>query len=276
MHELSRVRQLLMDMGLNTYQASALAHLLLVGETKATTLSKISGVPGARIYGVLDKLSKMGLVTTRPGRPALYRPRPPQEIASSLISSNVNELKRRLRVLEDHAKDFTEISKKVYLKGKRGVSTIPLLRIVSVGEVSLEETKEIYNAAEEEILILSRAMEYLPEVALNLKKALAKGALVRMILMEPELLGPDDREKQAGVLEEIGKELGSEAELRFSEEIPIRGCVIDPEGRGRALFLVEDPGVPFFLREAAITSHPSVVKGLALMFNLMWKHRSNP
>jgi len=46
--------------------------------------------------------------------------------------------------------------------------------------------------------------------------------------------------------------------------------VIDPEAGGRALFLVEEVGVPFFLREAAITSHPGVVKGLANMFELNW------
>ena len=40
------------------------------------------------------------------------------------------------------------------------------------------------------------------------------------------------------------------------------------------LFLVEEEGVPFFLREAAITSHPGVVKGLAGMFDLQWRHDS--
>lgn len=52
-------RLLLMNMGLNEYQASALAYLLLLGETKAKTLNKTSKVPSARIYGVLDKLANM-------------------------------------------------------------------------------------------------------------------------------------------------------------------------------------------------------------------------
>jgi hypothetical protein len=52
----------------------------------------------------------------------------------------------------------------------------------------------------------------------------------------------------------------------------MRGCIVDPEMGGKALFLVEEVGVPFFLREAAITSHPSVVKGLTTLFDLMWRY----
>jgi len=63
--KISQVKFLLMNMGLNDYQASALSHLLYLGETKAMTLSKASGVPNARIYGVLDELSQRGFITVR-------------------------------------------------------------------------------------------------------------------------------------------------------------------------------------------------------------------
>jgi len=261
-------------MGLNEYQAAALAHLIFLGETKATTLSKTSKVPSARIYGVLDQLAKMGLVTIRPGRPVLYTPRPLDDIASSLVTFSMSELKEKLRILEHYAKNFVETSKKIYLKGKKGVPKVPLLRIVSVGEVSLDETKKLYDAAEKEIQILSRAMEYFPEVADNLRKAVMRGVSLKIILMKPDMLGSEDREKQAKTLERINEALGSDIEIRITDEIPIRGCIVDPKTGGKALFLVEDPGVPFFLREAAITSHQSVVRGLALMYSLLWKHKT--
>jgi len=261
-------------MGLNEYQASALAYLLLLGETKATTLSKTSKVPSARIYGVLDKLAKMGLVNIRPGRPILYNPRPPEDIASSLVSLSMSKLKQKLRILEDHAKNLVETSKKVYLKGEKGVPRVPLLRIVSVGEVSLDETRKLYGTAKEEIQILSRAMEYFPEVADKLREAITRGVSLKIILMKPNMLEPPDRKKQARILEKINETLGNSVEIRFTGEIPIRSCIVDPKLGGKALFLVEDPGVPFFLREAAITSHQSVVRGLALMYSLLWKHKT--
>jgi len=272
--DINQARLLLINMGLNEYQASALAYLLLLGETKATTLSKTSKVPSARIYGVLDQLAKMGLVTIRPGRPLLYNPRPLEDIASSLVSLSINELKQKLRTLEDYAKDLVETGKKLYLKGEKGVPRVPLLRIVSVGEVSLDETKKLFDAAEKEIQILSRAMEYFPEVADKLRQAITRGVSLKIILMKPDLLGFEDREKQAKMVEKINEVLGSSVEIRFTDEIPIRGCIVDPKMGGKALFLVEDPGVPFFFREAAITSHQSVVRGLALMYSLLWKHKT--
>jgi len=272
--DINQTRLLLINMGLNEYQASALTYLLLLGETKATTLSKTSKVPSARIYGVLDQLAKMGLVNMRPGRPVLYSPRPLEDIASSLVSLSMSELKQKLRTLEDYAKDLVETGKKLYLKGEKGVPRVPLLRIVSVGEVSLDETKRLYDAAEKEIQILSRAMEYFPEVADKLKQAMRRGVSLRIVLMKPNILEPGDRKKQAKMLKRINEALGNRVEIRFTDEIPIRGCIIDPEIGGKALFLVEDPGVPFFLREAAITSHQSVVRGLGLMYNLLWKHKT--
>jgi len=269
--EINRIVSLLTSMGLNRYQASALSHLLLLGETKATVLSKVSGIPTARIYDVLNDLIKMGLLIKKPGRPSLYKPRPPEDIVSLLMAVQRENLRKRLSILEDHAKDFTKAAKKVYLKGVKGAPTVPLIRIVTVGNVSLEETRNLYDSAVKEILILSKAMEYFPDVAENLKKAKEREVSIKIILMKPESMTRGDRIKQAKIVEAIKKTLGRKVMLRFSKEVPIRGSLIDAEIGGQALFLVEDPGVPFFFREAAITSHSSVVKGLALMFNLLWE-----
>ena len=273
-NEIERIISVLTSMGLNEYQASVMSHLLLLGETKATTLSKASNVPSARVYDVLNDLAKMGLITKKPGRPALYKTRPPTEVINLLLAMQRENLRRRLSTLEDKAKDFIKAANKVYLKGAKGTPSVPLLRIVSVGKVSLEETRNLYDAAEKEILILSKAMEYFPEISENLKQAKNRNVAIRIILMSPELLKRGERSKQSKIIDAIKTALGEEAMIRFSDEIPIRGSLVDPQNEGQAIFLVEDPGVPFFLREAAITSHPSVVKGLALMFNLIWKYHS--
>jgi len=273
-NEIEHIMSILTGMGLNEYQASVMSHLLLLGETKATVLSKASGVPSARIYDVLNDLTKMGLLTKKPGRPSLYKPRPPMEIINLLLAMQRENLRQRLALLEDKAKDFIKIANKVYLKGAKGIPSVPLLRIVSVGKVSLEETRSLYDAAEKEILILSKAMEYFYEVSENLKAAWDRKIAIRIILMNPEILKYANRVKQARVIDAIKKTLGEDVKIRFSDEVPIRGSIVDPEIGRRAIFLVEDPGVPFFLREAAITSHPSVVKGLALMFNLLWEYCS--
>ena len=272
--KIGRVKFQLMNMGLNEYQASSLANLLLLGEVKAATLSKASGVPSARIYDILEELSKMGLITIRPGRPTLYSPRPPGEIVSSIIARTMEDLKGKIKVIEGYSKEFTTLAEGVYLRGRGTTERPPLLRIVRVGEVSLGETKRIYSLARASLRILTRAMEYFPEVAEELSQATARGVSIQIIMLNPELLESEDRKKQKKIVDIIGERLSNSVRLRFADEVPIRGCTVDPAEGGQALFLVEEPGVPFFLREAAITSHSSVVKGLAMMFDLIWQFRA--
>ena len=264
----------LMNMGLNEYQASALSHLLFLGETKATTLRKVSGIPASRVYDVLNDLVRMGLIMKRPGRPSLYEPRPPEEIISSLMALQREELRNKLQSMELKAKGFIEDANNIYLKGVKGTKRIALFRLVSVGKVSLAETGSLYDTAVEEILILSKSLEYYQEVEKQLRSALERHVSIRIILMNPELMTRKDSFRQEEILNSIKNGLGEKVELRLSNEVPIRGSVIDPDKGGQAIFLVEDPGVPLLLREAAITTHRNVVKGLAIMFNLIWEYKS--
>lgn len=263
-----------MNMGLNEYQASALSHLLYLGETKATTLSKASRVPNARIYGILDDLSKSGLVTIRPGRPALYTPMTPTDISSALIADARKEIRRKLSLIEAYSDDFMSSAREIFLKGGKVKFRVPLLRIVSVGEVSLEETRKLYRGANETIMILTRAMEYFGDVAEELKDVVSRGISVRVLMMSAKKLEENDRMKRDATIKRIRETLRDFLEIHVSDEVIIRGSIVDPESEGRAIFLVEEVGVPFFLREAAITSHPGVVKGLASMFDLMWRFNS--
>ena len=272
--QVNQVKFLLTSMGLNEYQSSALSHLLYLGETKATTLSRASGVPNARIYGVLDELSKMGLVTIRPGRPALYSPMTPADIASALIADAREAIRARLNVIESYSEDFTASAYKIFQKAGKLDARVPLMRIVSVGDVSLEETRKLYQAATDTIFILTRAMEYYAEVAEVLKEAIGRGVSVRVLMMSGRSLVDDDRKKRDEIIHKIREDLIDSVEVRVSDEVNLRGCIVDPESGGRALFLVEEVVVPFFLREAAITSHPDVVKGLASMFDLIWRFDS--
>jgi sugar-specific transcriptional regulator TrmB len=265
-----------MSMGLNEYQASALAYLMYLGETKATDLSKASDVPSARIYGVLEELSQKGLVIVRPGRPTLYAPMTPEEIANGLIVDVREELRERLTVIESHKTSFSSLANEVFLKGGRVKVRTPLIRIVSVGDVSIEETRRLYKGARSEILILTRAMEYIPQVNEELQEAISRGIRVRILMRSRGSLKESDAEKRDRIISEI-KDLSKDMiEIRVSDEIHLRGSIIDPEGGGRALFLVEEEGVPYYLREAAITSHPGVVRGLADMFDLKWRFDSSP
>ena len=270
--KIRKVRRMLMEMGLNEYQASALTYLIYLGEAKATMLSRACGVPSSRIYDVLDELAKKGLVVVKPGRPVRYSARSPGDIASALVSEGIRELRERLAGLQARAKELSKLAQEIYKAGSVGMETMPLLRIVSVGSTSLEETRRLYESASQEILIISKAFEYFPEVSDALKGAVERGVKVKLVLMDPSLLPEESRAKQAEILKALREQLGNGIEVRFfSDHLPLRGCIIDPGGSGKALFLVEEPGIPLFLREAAITTHYNLVNGLALLFKLVWE-----
>ena len=272
--QINQVKFQLTNMGLNEYQASALAHLLFLGEIKATILSKASGVPNARIYGVLDELSQKGLIIVRPGRPALYAPLTPQEVADALITASREEIRKELSVIESYRGEFENVSEKVFLKSGTSEQRTSLIRIVSVGDVSLEETKKLYKNAKDTLLISTRAMEYFDEVKVELINAKNRGVEVKILMRKPVSLSPDDVTKQKNTLSLLKELLGDNVQIRYSDVVEIRGCIIDPDANGKAIFLVEEEGVPFFLREAALTSHPGVAKTLGSMFDLKWRFDS--
>ena len=272
--QVNQVKFQLTNMGLNEYQASALAHLMYLGETKATIVSKASGVPNARVYGVLDELSQKGLIIVRPGRPALYAPLTPQEVSDALITASREEIRKELSLIESYRGEFEKVSEKVFLKAGTSEQRTSLIRIVSVGDVSLEETKKLYKNAKDTLLISTRAMEYFDEVKDELINTMNRGVDVKILMRKPVSLSSDDVTKQKDTLSLMKKLLGDNVQIRYSDVVEIRGCIIDPDSNGKAIFLVEEEGVPFFLREAALTSHPGVAKALGSMFDLKWRFDS--
>ncbi|KXB02487.1 hypothetical protein AKJ44_00255 [candidate division MSBL1 archaeon SCGC-AAA261F17] len=269
--------RLLKELGLKEYPAKTLAHLIELGESKAPELSSASGVPKARIYGVLDDLADRGLVEVKPGRPAKYRPKSPNEIIERIIHNKKARMDNEIERIEDLRSDFEPVFQPIYESTVKKTRE-PLLKTVSVGEPAEEETRLMYQEAEKEIDIVSRAMEWLPEVKESLEEALKRGIQVRVLLLAPDQLeDEEDKTLQEATRKTLEEEL-SGVKVRFSKFIlPLRGSIIDPSydySSGKAIFLVEERGVPFTLRDAAITENPSLVAGMKRYFDLIWEHES--
>ncbi len=95
------------------------------------------------------------MIIVRPGRPALYAPLTPQEIADALVTASREELRKELSVIESYRGDFESVSNKVFLKAGTSEQRTSLIRIVSVGDVSLEETKKLYRQAQRKLVDLN-------------------------------------------------------------------------------------------------------------------------
>lgn len=114
----------LQNLGLNQYEAKAYASLLKIGTANAYKISKESGIPRARIYDVMETLTKRGLAMVEESseNTKIYTPVPSKvflEKTRKEWENNFDDVTNALRELE------TEANKQdVYVftvKGKRNI-----------------------------------------------------------------------------------------------------------------------------------------------------------
>ncbi len=71
----------LQRLGLTKYESLAYITLLKLGPSKATDITKESGIPHTRVYDVLSSLHRKGFVDVMQGTPRLYKPVNPRSRA---------------------------------------------------------------------------------------------------------------------------------------------------------------------------------------------------
>src|SRR6056297_2205450 len=93
-------------LGLTEYERTALAELLTLGRTTAPNLAEATGIPKARIYGVLDALADRGFVKVIPGRPKEYQPKAPDEILDRAIENRSQQFETFAETIEANREQF--------------------------------------------------------------------------------------------------------------------------------------------------------------------------
>jgi sugar-specific transcriptional regulator TrmB len=264
-------------LGLTEYEQTALAELLALGRTTAPNLAEATGIPKARIYGVLDSLADRGYIEVIPGRPKEYQPKPPEEVLDRAVENHRQEFERYRQDLDSMREDFLAEFRPRYERASEDIRPAEeLFHVVDVGEPSETETRRLYREADRRVDVITKSFAYLKAVEPALAEALDR-VDVRALLNHPDLLSAENREIQADIVARL-RESYPEVSLRFSTgQLPWRGTLIDPSmayDSGEAIFLVEEPGVPDHMRQAAITENGSFVAGLKRYMDLVWDHES--
>ena len=264
-------------LGLTEYEATALAALLRLGRTTAPNLAEATGIPKARIYGVLDSLSDAGYLKVVPGRPKEYQPRDPETVLERARENKRQELESFERELESEREAFLAEFEPAVEERESVRPAEELFHVADVGEPSESETRRLYHDADREAYVLTKSFEYLDAVRPSLESALDRGVIVRALFYHPDLLDERERRVQTDVTGTLREELPG-VEFRFATgPLPWRGTFVDPSTAyddGEAIFLVEEPEVPDHMRQAALTSNGSFVAGFRRYFELVWDHES--
>ncbi len=270
--------ELLERLDLKEYEATALAHLLSSGRTTAPDVSEATGIPKARVYGVLSSLADAGFIKVIPGRPKEYLPKPPEDILERAKENRRQSFRDYCTHVESLREEFLEEFGPLYDQVDEAMTpTAELFYVVDVGEPSETETRELYRHAAADVYVITNSFAYFEDVETAVSDALASGTDVSVLFLDPSLLPEEKAEVQRSIVDRLAEDHPDIA-FRFSEAtLPWRGTFVDPSmeyDSGKGIFLVEETDVPDYKRQAAITENGSFVAGMKRYFDLIWEHES--
>ena len=209
---------LLEQLGLTEYEVTALTDLLTLGRTTAPNLAEATGIPKARIYGVLESLSDRGYIKIIPGRPKQYQPKAPEEILQRAKENRRQDYEQFCQGVEEVREEFLAEFRPRYDSASEDITpTEELFHVVDVGEPSERETRELYHDATERVRVLTKSFEYFDSVRPAFEDALDRGIDVTVLFLHPDLLSAGNQPIQADIVEQFEATYPA-VEVRFSEE----------------------------------------------------------
>jgi sugar-specific transcriptional regulator TrmB len=134
--EYRRAVDVLGKVGLTLYEARAYIALVARGVGDAATLAQTAGIPRTSAYKVLESLSQKGYATPSGGKPILFRPKPPLEVAETLKTA-IQEVFEKLATLHQIVGDHGEPQLVYLLAGREKV-------VGKIGEMLDQSTKSFF------------------------------------------------------------------------------------------------------------------------------------
>ncbi|MGQ9506278.1 MAG: TrmB family transcriptional regulator [Candidatus Bathycorpusculaceae bacterium] len=238
-------KQILREIGLNTYEIDAYFALLEGGQMTAMEISKKAKVPYSKIYEVLNSLKEKGWIKSVESRPNKYYPLSPIEALTTTKIRLEDKYKyweqtiaSELQPLYDR-RELVERPDILILHGKQAV-------LAKLEETMRKATKEIMIAApkiaKDTIALTTVSLEALQKTRLNIKL---------MVAGKPEEW--KNIEKLKGI-----------AELRIRDKMFGGGMIVD--GKEAMLFLGEEkPSLVIW------SNHVGLVQFARDYFQFLWE-----
>ncbi len=130
----------LQKLGLTKYESVAYITLLKLGSSKATDVTKESGIPHTRVYDVLSSLHRKGFVDVMHGSPRLYKPVNPEVVLEKVKEEFVSDI-------EELKGAFLELYRQVH--GEE----LPEIWTIQGFDNTLERAEYVIRTAKHEVLI---------------------------------------------------------------------------------------------------------------------------
>ncbi|HTP54578.1 MAG TPA: helix-turn-helix domain-containing protein [Thermoplasmata archaeon] len=164
--EFRRATGVLGKVGLTQYEARAYIALVARGVGDAATLAAAAGIPRTSAYKVLEALAAKGYASPTGGKPILFRPTAPLEVAETL-KGNIQEVFDQLALLHRAVAEHGE-PQLVYLLSEREKV------VAKIGEM-LDGSRETY------ILTTPQVADLRDELGKKVAHAVKRGVRVTFV-----------------------------------------------------------------------------------------------
>ncbi|MGP8073154.1 MAG: TrmB family transcriptional regulator [Thermoplasmata archaeon] len=164
--EFRRATEVLGKVGLTQYEARAYIALVARGLGDATTLASAAGIPRTSAYKVLESLAEKGYAKPTGGKPILFRPTPPLDVAEQLKGA-IQEVFERLANLHRLVAEHGEPQLVYLLSGREKV-------LQKIGELLDQSTSTF-------ILTTPGVAEVRDELAKKIQHAVKRGVHVTFV-----------------------------------------------------------------------------------------------
>ena len=270
MDTLEKVKKL----GLNSYEAKVYLSLYERESLSVSEISKLSGVPRARVYDTLDSLMVEGLATLKPGKHKRYSAANPEVLQGKLerkIERQYSEQKETL------SSTVLTLKRKYEATHEGGLENTNPLEYIEVLKNPLNIHKkylELFSKAQHEILAFTKPPfafandEQLKEQDKVQFDAVDRKVTIRTIIELP----PKDKiegffnklfasEKTVNVHE-------NQHEIRIYDELPVKMFVFDGK---TCFFTLEDPIKGKTSLTMLVTDHIAMANSFRLLFESFWE-----
>jgi HTH-type transcriptional regulator, sugar sensing transcriptional regulator len=164
--EFRQAAEVLGKVGLTQYEARAYIALVGRGVGDAATLATAAGIPRTSAYKVLESLAEKGYAQPTGGKPILFRPTPPLEVAESLKGA-IQEVFEKLALLHRVVAEHGE-PQLVYLLSEREKV------VAKIGDLLEQSTRTF-------ILTTPQVAELRDELGKKIQHAVKRGVRVTFV-----------------------------------------------------------------------------------------------
>jgi HTH-type transcriptional regulator, sugar sensing transcriptional regulator len=164
--EFRQAAEVLGKVGLTQYEARAYIALVARGVGDAATLAAAAGIPRTSAYKVLESLSEKGYAKPTGGKPILFRPTPPLDVAE-VLKGAIQEVFEKLAMLHRVVAEHGEPQLVYLLSGRDKV-------VSKIGELLDQSTRTF-------ILTTPQVSELRDDLGKKIQHAVKRGVEVTFV-----------------------------------------------------------------------------------------------